>query len=272
MPNISFAQTALYNNLAQEIINNQPSYRECFGFVKGDLLDTEFLEVWCTNQELHEDIKKIERAIDFLEFKQGDFHIGFHGIQDCVFAEAPSDCILSTFKEVQKHARDTAQITIDTYKDKGNSEDATAILNKFSGEYRSLVRNTLMDGREYESEDLVRIIPITELAAYIQIHLNFSNGHACHLSGIFEYKSDESFVFHDDSYESVCFLQAKAHDGKFIFTEKNESCRKACGTKGSLDSLTILSTERDVTADLETVKNTRKYRKSVSRYMRTKTY
>ena len=64
------------------------------------------------------------------------------------------------------------------------------------GVYKYKTKIALPDGPGV-GEDILEFVPISDVAAYLRIHLDFDYGHLCSLYGIVEYRGDEKFSFQD---------------------------------------------------------------------------
>ena len=131
-----------------------------------------------------------------------------------------------------------AALALATSASAARCEDAAQAL---SGRYGEHFANGDVDGRAYDSDDVVEIVPVGQGAAYLRIELAFFNGHTCSLSGIgaaggqrLVYESAEP----DMPGAPPCVLTV-SRDGATLLIDDGESCKAHCGERGSLSNVTL---------------------------------
>jgi len=266
LPTGVLGMDALYDELAATIVAEEQAYRECYGQVKNSLLGTPFLQVWCTDDEIHRQIARIKKKVRFIEYKLGAYQFGFHVFQQCVGREKIRDCVFDRLSGMLERANESSAYATNLYRSHGDPGKAKSAIERWVGEYRETVQIQLPDGGMRQVDDLIRIVPVGPLSFYADIRTTHQSGHACKLQGILEYKSDETFAFHDPDYQNTCVLLGRFDEARFIFDEVMASCRKFCGTKSSLDKLTIELENKEGLSDVAAVRSSLQYKRAVRVY------
>jgi len=266
LPTGVFGMDALYEELAATIVAEEQAYRECYGQVKNSLLGTPFLHAWCTDDEIHRHIARIKKKVRFIDYKLGPYQFGFHVFQQCVGREEIQDCVSDLLTGMLERAKESSVYATNLYRSHGDLGKAKNAIERWVGEYRQTVQIQLPDGGVRQVDDVIRLVPLEPLSFYADILTTHQSGHACKLQGVFEYKSDDTFAFHDPDYQNTCVLLGRFDEARFIFDEVMASCRKFCGAKSSLDKLTIELENKEGLSDVAAVRSSLQYKRAVRVY------
>ena len=266
LPTGVLGMDALYDELAATIVAEEQAYRECYGQVKNSLLGTPFLHVWCTDDEIHRQISHIKKKVRFIDYKLGAYQFGFHAFQQCVGREKIRDCVSDLLTGMLERANESSAYATNLYRSHGDPGNAKNAIERWVGEYRETVQIQLPDGGMRQVDDVIRLVPVAPLSFYADILTTHQSGHACKLQGIFEYKSDDTFAFHDPDYQNTCVLIGRFDEAQFIFDEVMASCQKFCGAKSSLDKLTIQLENKEGLSNVAAVRSSLQYKRAVRVY------
>jgi hypothetical protein len=77
----------------------------------------------------------------------------------------------------------------------GDTRRAQKLLETMGGVYKRRFKNGDTSGDTYQSEDIFEFVPVSPVAAYIKLHLEFFNGHECNVAGVTECKAVDAFVY-----------------------------------------------------------------------------
>jgi len=103
-------------------------------------------------------------------------------------------------------------------------------IDRLAGLYTYGFMNGNIEGHKYWSDDVLEIVKLSPNTAYINIRLEFFNGHQCSLSGVAE-AAGPSLVYSDP--KNQCELHLDVADGKITFEDKDGHCRdQSCGMRG----------------------------------------
>jgi hypothetical protein len=266
LPTGVLGMDALYEELAATIVAKEQAYRECYGQVKNSLLGTPFLYAWCTDDEIHRHIAHIKKKVRFIDYKLGAYQFGFHVFQQCVGREEIRDCVSDLLTGMLERANESSVYATNLYSSHGDLGKAKNAVERLVGEYRETVQIQLPDDGMRQVDDVIRLVPVEPLSFYADILTTHQSGHACKLQGIFEYKSDDTFAFHDPDYQNTCVLIGRFDEAQFIFDEVMASCQKFCGAKSSLDKLTIQLENKEGLSNVAAVRSSLQYKRAVRVY------
>ncbi|MGI3776865.1 MAG: hypothetical protein ACRYGC_06170 [Janthinobacterium lividum] len=138
-------------------------------------------------------------------------------------------------------------------------EDAAQAL---SGRYGEHFANGDVDGRAYDSDDVVEIVPVGQGAAYLRIELAFFNGHTCSLSGIGA--ADGGRIVYEDAEPDMpgappCVLTVSRDGATLLVDDADGSCKAHCGVRGSLSNVTLPFASRRPIRYMARLKASREY-------------
>jgi hypothetical protein len=106
-------------------------------------------------------------------------------------------------------------------------------IDSVQGTYSHRFKNGRMDGTKYTSENKLDILKVSETAAYFRVHLEWSNGHLCDLSGTAALEAAGLVYREAIDPENMCVLRFNVSDGKISFGDEGGVCRQFyCGARG----------------------------------------
>jgi len=266
LPTAVLCMDSLYDDLAPTVIAQEQAYRECFGQVKNSLLGTPFLRAWCTDDAIHQHIASVKKKVRFIDYKLGEYQFGFHVFQQCVGRDEISVCISGFLSGILQRANESSAYATNLYRDHGDPDEAKIAIDQLVGEYKETVHILLPDGGTRQVDDLILVVPAGPLSFYADVRTTHESGHACKLRGIFEYKSDGSFAFHDPDYQNTCVLIGRFNETRFMFNEVMESCRKFCGAKSTFNQLMMQPENKEELDDISAAKESPQYKRAVRVY------
>ncbi len=113
------------------------------------------------------------------------------------------------------------------------------LATRLEGHYAHSFANGLVSGEKYRSTDTMDVVRSGPDAAYLDIHLDFFNGHECNISGVADAKDGGLVLKSGDDEISQCTLTiapgAGKDRGKLMFSADGTGCSYYCGARGSLD-------------------------------------
>lgn len=89
-------------------------------------------------------------------------------------------------------------------------------------------------------EDILEIVPVNKIAAYVKIRTYFTNAHKCSYEGVFEYSESDELIAATKNYPEadICVMKLDFSKGKLGFIEQSPTtsfgCQSYCGSRGSL--------------------------------------
>lgn len=121
---------------------------------------------------------------------------------------------------------------------KGDSEKGKAMIEKMEGVYKHRWMNEAIHENKFPVEDIFEFVRVSDTSAYVNIVLNFYNGHMCGFSGIAEYKKNGVFLTQHtdkDLGENCTFIISLKGD-VINFKDPDYKCSNfSCGARGSLN-------------------------------------
>ncbi len=109
------------------------------------------------------------------------------------------------------------------------------VVARLAGVYKSRFVNSMADGERYASENVLEIAPYKPGAAYVRLHLEFTNGHVCNLWGVATAGGGRlTYAGPNDLSGNPCTLRiARTADGIHLWETGTEACRlQTCGARG----------------------------------------
>lgn len=157
---------------------------------------------------------------------------------------------------------------MEAYGQPGDPARAQDLLQRMSGVYKRRFNNGNVSGDKYQSENIFEFVPISNIAAYAKIHLEFFNGHMCGLAGVVEYKKIDAFVFWDSEGDNAgkCLLTISLDKADIRFKDPNGNCSKFCGARGSLDTDEFNLGQRRTIRYMPVIEKSEEYREAIAAY------
>lgn len=106
-----------------------------------------------------------------------------------------------------------------------------------AGRYTYRFRNGDISGARFTSTDTVVIVPTGRTGAYVDLRLNFFNGHECSIGGMAGLEGGRLVLRHPDAQGfdgTPCVLSVWREGARLRWDDGEDSCRSHCGARGSL--------------------------------------
>lgn len=153
-------------------------------------------------------------------------------------------------------------------------KSSAALIEDIHGVYKFSFKNSLVTGENYQSEDIVEIVPFDGAHIYIRAHLEFVNGHQCSIWGIAGYE-DGIFVYRDPE-ESIyggpsCSLKISTNENSLMLSDIDNNtglstCSMNCGARGSFSDYSIAKSSKRKIRYIERLKASSQYLESVDAF------
>ncbi len=124
------------------------------------------------------------------------------------------------------------------YREPGNLAEAKALLQKMEGVYKNRFDNELVNGDQFQSENIMEFVPVSDRAAYVRIHTEWYNAHICEVAEMAEYRRFGGFVLrlpYDEKGDdgTPCFLTIMLNGSDIEFDVPTSGCTNpGCGARG----------------------------------------
>jgi hypothetical protein len=148
------------------------------------------------------------------------------------------------------------------------------LMHQIDGIYTHRFKNTMaVPGQAdatYDSEDVVELLPYDDRHLYLRAHLEFANGHTCHIAGMAGYEHG-AFIYRDPTPpqpgERACALRLHVIDKTLVLTDRETpdaeaTCRAYCGARGDLDYEIGREERREIRYG-DQLKKSKEYRQAV---------
>ena len=153
-----------------------------------------------------------------------------------------------------------------------SAADAQKLLSEVAGVYKKRFKNSTVNDEDYESEDILEIVPINKTAAYVRMELAFFNGHSCSLSTVFEYESNRAFIAFADDYRAPgygCTMKMEVGYKALRFLDISKGandCKIHCGARGSLDEVEFTRSKKRKIRYMSRLVNGRHFKSATENY------
>jgi len=137
-----------------------------------------------------------------------------------------------------------------------------------AGRYYHQFVDGLVTGEKYRGEDIVEIVPVAPNAAYFRIHLDYYNGHTCSISGVAR-TEQQALVYRDPEKQydgTVCVLRISRAGKSLSIDDGEQSCKSACGARGSLSAVTLPYSSKRPIRYLTRLKASDQYRFAIAEW------
>jgi hypothetical protein len=149
--------------------------------------------------------------------------------------------------------------------------NASSFLNTIAGVYRFRFKNSFVrpeDGN-YESEDVLEVVPLSERAAYVRMTLEFFNGHSGGIYGVATLQGHT--LLYDDGRAGPdrCVVRFVWEDKDVVTRadyELTPGCTSYHGARGTLDGARFPRSSRRAIRYLDRLKASREYREATGKY------
>jgi hypothetical protein len=140
--------------------------------------------------------------------------------------------------------------------------------SNWAGVYEDQFENSLVSGERYQASNILEIVDVTPTTAYVNLELEFYNGHQCGLYGVADIRG-ESLVYTGDSIVSdqPCVLTLKRAGGKITLSDQDGICtRGGCGARGDFEGVTFKVSARRPIRYMTQLKASSEYKEALAAY------
>ncbi|HYI64737.1 MAG TPA: hypothetical protein VEW71_07620 [Allosphingosinicella sp.] len=118
-----------------------------------------------------------------------------------------------------------------------------------AGRYTHRFRNGDISGARFTSTNRVSIVALDRGRAYVDVHLNFFNGHECSIGGVASLEEGR-LVLRDPWAQghdgTPCMLSIWRDGTRLHWTDGEGSCRSNCGARGGFNDSMAWSSRRSI--------------------------
>jgi hypothetical protein len=149
------------------------------------------------------------------------------------------------------------------------SSESAAFLRKVAGVYKNQFHNSFVNGEKYESEDILEVVPVDDLAAYVRMDLEFANGHSGRIYGVATYKKNSLVYDNGKPGDERCIVEY-VWSGDAVVThadyEKTPGCLFYHGARGTLEGASFSVKKRQEIRYMDRLRNSREFKEALSGY------
>lgn len=221
--------------------------------------------VWCTDSEIQ---SLLDRASQ-IPFSDTSFswQLDTALMQRCDAATDIKACLLQEYRAKAEAAAANSHERLALYSTPGDPVAAASLLKDLAGVFKKRFHNGTIDGSTYESEDVLEVVPISQDAAYIKMHLDFYNGHTCSIAGVAEFAKVGGLVYRDQDSPATCLLTITQNGSAVHLEDPDGMCRsKLCGARGVFMGDAFTQKQKRTIRYLPLIEKSKEYVDSVAAY------
>ncbi|MBV9180532.1 MAG: hypothetical protein JO356_04410 [Acidobacteria bacterium] len=130
--------------------------------------------------------------------------------------------------------------------DPGNPDEAQRTIKAIQGSYRHSFANGDVQGDKFKSTDTLRISLASATSIYVDVHLEFYNGHECNHNGVASYRRAGVFAEQlTDNQGKLCVFEVIPTPTGVGLADPTGICRKNdCGARGGYNGAAFSSSEK----------------------------
>jgi hypothetical protein len=223
-------------------------------------------QTWCTDNDL-QTIEENMRHITHVNVWPAHIFWLKDSLSVCNDSTDIKSCLIERYKnlldQLKSESSNLGQIINGPI---GSPEEARAAIQKLEGVYKNRFQNSDIDGNKYQSENVFEFVHVSDVAAYIKVHLQFFNGHSCSISGIAEYKQSGELIFQDPDIENSCALSISQNKEQIKFEDRGGNCHKFCGARGGLGGVVFNLNQKRKIRYMPTILKSNDYQTAISSY------
>ena len=154
----------------------------------------------------------------------------------------------------------------------GDPARAKKTLSAIAGVYKPKVTYEIIgENPEVVNENILEVVPISDIAAYVKIRTWFINAHRCEYEGVFEFKKNNVFiaVSRETEDDGPCVLKMDVTDKKITFSPVDElggSCSHYCSMRAGLYGAEFPRSKKRKIRYMDRLKNSYEYGREVGGY------
>jgi hypothetical protein len=135
---------------------------------------------------------------------------------------------------------------------------------QFAGRYYEQFPEGTIDGDKYTGENIVEIVPVAPRAAYIRVHLDFYNGHACSIYGVAQARGTELLYDDKGAFGDHCVLTVRRSGSSLSLDDHGGTCKAYCGARGSLSNVQLPYASKRPIGYLDRLKRSSEYQHAIA--------
>jgi hypothetical protein len=153
--------------------------------------------------------------------------------------------------------------------------EPTALIGQVEGVYKHRFESGYVTGPGqpdafHQVEDIIEVVRYDDNSVYLNVKLEFYNGHQCGISGIASY-ADGAFVYRTPDIQPGapdCQLKLGVRGDQIFLTDRAtpegaSTCKSFCGVRGSMGDYTIARSSKRKIRYMERLKASREYQRAV---------
>jgi hypothetical protein len=154
----------------------------------------------------------------------------------------------------------------------GDPARAKKTLSAIAGVYKPKVTYEIIgENPEVVNENILEVVPVSDIAAYVKIRTWFVNAHRCEYEGVFELKKNNEFisVTRQTEDDGPCVLKMDVTDKKITFSPVDEmggSCSHYCSMRAGLYGTEFPRSKKRKIRYMDRLKNSYEYGREVGGY------
>ena len=175
------------------------------------------------------------------------------------------DCKVDAYEQVGSSSLTSLEVT-------GDATKAKELLANIAGVYKHYADIEFVNpSPPSRVEEILEVVPISNIAAYVKIRTWFTNGHRCKYQGIFEYKASDELIAVSKPYsrDNICVLKMTVDAEKIRFFDESPvpyTCQSYCGSRGQLTATDFSNKSKRRIRYLPRLKNSDEYLEAVRDY------
>lgn len=145
----------------------------------------------------------------------------------------------------------------------GDPTKSQSELKSLKGVYTHKFQNENVDGSKYESIDMIKVLPLDSLSAYVSLEVFGYNGHGCMFNGVLTYTPIGDYMYRGPNRE--CALTMRTLKDEMVFgLRTEENC--FCGSRMSIRDYSISLNSRQGIEQSNQIFNSDEYTESIKIY------
>jgi hypothetical protein len=159
-----------------------------------------------------------------------------------------------------------------------HAAEPAALIGQIEGVYKHRFESGYVTGpgqpdAHHQVEDIIEVVRYDDSNVYLNVKLEFYNGHQCGIAGIASHEGGE-FVYRAPSIvpgEPECALRLGVRGDRLFLTDRAapgeaSSCRGYCGVRGSLGDYSIARSSKRKIRYMDRLKASPNYRRAVEEH------
>jgi len=147
--------------------------------------------------------------------------------------------------------------------------ESAAFLAQVAGVYKVQFQNGDVNGRKYESEDILEVVPVDDRTAYVRMDLEFFNGHSGKIYGIANYGKNSLIYDNGKKGGERCVVEYVWAADKVITKadyEKTPGCLSYHGARGTFDGAQFPVKKKQTIRYMQRLKDSPEFKAAMDAY------